>query len=124
MGRIEWFSPAANAFGLAATRLNGRFDHSYTLAAQVITASWPLPNGRLLGCRILSSVGGRHAPYLGETALLFHLTQNPSAGVSVTRGGHLPLLVWMGLAFYFGVGGLVLFRAWRVWRRTRAPRAP
>jgi hypothetical protein len=30
----------------------------------------------------------------------------------------------MGLAFYFGVGGLVLFRAWRVWRRTRAPRAP
>jgi hypothetical protein len=113
------FSPAANAFGLAATRLNGRFDHAYTLAAQVITASWPLPNGRLLGCRILSSVGGRHAPYLGETALLFHLTQNPASGVAVTKGGHLPLLVWIGLAFYFGVGSLVLFRAWRVWRKTR-----
>ncbi|MFZ4397316.1 MAG: DUF6688 family protein [Kiritimatiellia bacterium] len=116
---IRGFSPAANAFGLAATRRNGRFDHAYTLAAQVITASWPLPNGTLLGCRILSSVGGSHAPYLGETALLFHLTQNPIAGVSVTRGGHLPLLVWIGLAFYFGVGGLWLYRAWQVWRRTR-----
>jgi hypothetical protein len=75
----------------------------------------------LLGCRILSSVGGSHAPYLGETALLFHLTQNPAAGVAITRGGRLPLLVWIGLAFYFGVGGLLLLRARRVWRSARAP---
>lgn len=113
------FSPAANAFGLAATRRNGRFDHAYTLGAQIVAASWPLPNGTLLGCRMLSAVGGGHAPYLGETALLFHLTQNPAAGMPVTRSGHLTPLVWIGLVFYFGVGSLLLVRAMRVWQRTR-----
>ena len=116
---IRGFGPAANAFGLAATRINGRFDHAFTLGAQIVVASWPLPDGTLLGCRMLSSAGGQHAPYLGETALLFHLTQNPATGISVTHGGHLPLLVWIGLALYFGIGGLLLARAVQVWRRTR-----
>ena len=113
-------SAAANAFGLAATRINGRFDHAYTLGAQGVVTSWPLPDGTLLGCRALSSVSGRHAPYLGETGLLFNMTQNPAAGVAVNQGGHLTGLVWFGLAFYLGIGALMLARAVQVWRRAKA----
>lgn len=118
---IAGFSPAANAFGLAATRRNGRFDHARTLGAQIVAASWPLPNGTLLGCRILSAVGGKHAPYLGETALLFHLTQNPAPGIPITRGGRTPPLVWGLLAFYFGIGGWMLARAVRLFRKEGSP---
>ena len=46
---IAGFSPAANAFGLAAARVNGRFDLAWPLAGQVLAASWPLPDGSLLG---------------------------------------------------------------------------
>ena len=113
-------SPAANAFGLAATRRNGRFDHAYTLGAEGVVVSWPLLDGTMLGCRLLSGLGGTDAPYLGETALLFHLTQNPVAGVAITRGGKLTPMVWIGLAIYFGVGGLMLGRAVQVWRRMRS----
>ena len=113
-------SPAANAFGLAASRRNGRFDHAYTLGAQGVVLSWPLPDGTLLGCRALSGLGGVDAPYLGETALLFHLTQNPVAGLPVIKGGRLTTTVWIALAIYFGVGSLLLARAVQVWRRMRA----
>jgi hypothetical protein len=121
---IAGFSPAANAFGLAATRLSGRFDHAWTLGAQIAAVSWPLPHGTLLGPRILSGVGAGHAPYLGETALLFHLTQNPPDGTPVTRGGRLTPFVWFLLAFYFGGGAVFVAAAGQVLRRARYRLSP
>ena len=99
------FSPAANAYGLAAARANGRFDHAYTLSAQVLVACWPLADGTLLGARLLSSAA--HAPYLGESNLLFLLTRQPIAGVPHVSGGHLTVFVYVWLLVYFGLGALV-----------------
>lgn len=114
---IAGFSPAANAFGLAAARVNGRFDHAYTLAAQVIPATWPLPGGGLLGTRILSDP--YHAPYLGETALLFFLTRQPASGLPVVTGGGKPGMYYVELAILFGGGILVAWSSVSAWRRRR-----
>lgn len=117
---IDGFSISGNAFGVAAARLNGRFDHAYTISAQVLTACWPLPNGMQLGPRAISLSAGDHAPYLGESAIMFFFTQNPKAGTNIVTGGHLVGSVYLGLLFYLGFGGSVLWLAvrgmWKLWR--------
>lgn len=118
---IYGFSPAANAFGLAAAKVNGRFDHAYTLGSQIISATWPLPNGSLLGSQILSS--RTHAPYLGEACILFFLSQKPHPGVDVVTGGSKPGCVYIGYVFYFGTGVTLWILAWVGacrWRRYRS----
>ena len=94
---------------MAACKINGRRDRAYTLASQVLAASWPLPNNALLGPRILSD--GAHAPYLGEACMLFFLTQQPATGVPITTGGFTPAFVYLAYGFYFGVGILILVSA-------------
>lgn len=103
---IGGFSPSANGFGLAAARRNGQLDHGYTLGAQLLTVCWPLPDGRLLVPRLLSD--REHAPYLGETAILWQLTETPAEGTELVQGGHLAGSVYIGLAVYFGVSVIVL----------------
>ncbi|MFN2351072.1 MAG: hypothetical protein ABR497_03915, partial [Kiritimatiellia bacterium] len=117
---IAGFSPAANAFGLAAAVIHGRLDHAATLGSQIITASWPLPDGSLLGPQILSS--RRHAPYLGEACILFFLSQTPHDTAPIVTGDHTPGSVIIGYVFYFGTGMVLLLLAglgaWR-WRRRK-----
>jgi len=117
---VAGFSPAANAFAVAACRVNGRLDHAYTITAQVLAACWPLPNKSLLGTRILSNL--THAPYLGEACMLFFLTQQPGTGVEIRTGGCKPALVYMGYLFYVGIGALILLGAFRSVRRWRSER--
>lgn len=105
---IGGFSPAANAFGFAAAEKNGRLDHAYTLGSQVIASSWPLPDGTLLGGRILSD--SQHAPYLGETGILWQLTVTPDPDVKITKGGHWGGAVWIAFMLYFGTS-LTVFTA-------------
>ncbi len=89
---VGGYGAAACAFGVGAARAMGRFDHAYPLAAQAIVGSWPLPDGTLLGPRVLSNLSD--APYLGEAAVLFALTRKPVlATVTASRGG-LPLFVY------------------------------
>jgi hypothetical protein len=107
------FSPSGNAYGVAAARVNGRFDHAWTLGAQVLVAAWPLPDGSWLGARVLSASSRGHAPYLGEMNLLFLFTRQPAPGVPTVTGGHLSLLVWIGLALTLGIGSLLLTLAIR-----------
>ena len=104
---LAGYSPAANAYGLAAARANGRFDHAYTLATQVLGACWPLADGTLLGPRMLSSLG--HAPYLGEANLLFLFTRQPAPGSPIVQGGQRPLFFYLQLLFYFGLGASILW---------------
>lgn len=118
---VGGFSPAANAFGVAAARVNGRFDHAWPLSAQMLTAAWPTLGGRLAGARFLS-LGG-HAPFLGEAAILYFLTEQPAPGVQVKTGGSLPGFVYVGVAVYFLLG--LLFAGagasgWRRWKRIAA----
>jgi len=117
---VAGFSPAANAFGLAAAKANGRLDHAWTIATQVVPACWPLPGGGLLGPCILSDP--EHAPYLGQACMLFFLTQQPQVENVVRTGGKMTFLTMVGLAFFFAIGGFLpvsAVRALRKWRRER-----
>ncbi|MFO0714269.1 MAG: hypothetical protein U0353_30780 [Sandaracinus sp.] len=120
---IDGFGTAASAFGIAAARRNGRFDHAYTLSSELAAASWALPDGRLALPRMTSHA--IDAPYLGEAALLYFLTVEPAPGVEVVRGGRAPASVWLAFLVYFGPPialGLALAQSVRAGRRAR--RAP
>jgi hypothetical protein len=103
---LDGLGTAASAFGVAAARRNGRFDHAYTLSAELSAAAWALPGGTLFWPRMFSHAAD--APYLGEAAILYFLTVQPAEGVSIVRGGGLSGLVYAGLAIYLGVGALGL----------------
>jgi hypothetical protein len=111
------FSPSGCAYGVAAARANGRFDHAWTLGAQALAAGWASPSGGWLGGRFLSVLGGSHAPFLGEMNLLFLFTRQPALGTPIVTGGHLTFLVWLGFILTLGVGTILL--ALVIWRIRR-----
>lgn len=115
------YGMAACAFALAAARSNGRYDHAYPLAAEMLAASWPLPDGTLLLPRMLSCA--TDAPYLGEAAILFNLTRQPVGDVTITKGGRIPGLVYGILASYLLASGFVLLGAWLSLRRVHRAKA-
>jgi hypothetical protein len=112
---VAGFGASATAFGLGAARANGRFDHAYPLGAELIVASWPLPDGTLLIPRLLSNAAD--APYLGEVGALFVLTRVPAEGTVITKGTYLPPLVFCSLALYAGCGLLLILASWHSLRR-------
>jgi len=114
---IKGFSPAGCAYGIAAARVAGRYDHAWTLAAQALVTGWPLAGNGWAGAKLLSAISGDHAPYLGEVNLLFIYTQPTRLGVPIVTGGHLTFLVWLGLGIAWGGGLLGLFLAYRQARR-------
>jgi hypothetical protein len=98
----------------------GMFDHAYLLAAQAIVGSWPLPDGTLLGPRVLSNLSD--APYLGEAAVLFALTRRPVGPVLSSERGRLPWLVYAGILFLLCLGAydvISTFRKLRRWKKRR-----
>jgi hypothetical protein len=97
---LAGYGTAASAFGIGAARANGHFDHAYSLGAEALIASWPLPGGRLLVPSFLSNLSD--APLTGESGLLFSLTRLPR-GKSTPAAGHLPLSVYLGLSGYLVV---------------------
>jgi hypothetical protein len=115
---LKGFGCAACAFGTGAARVNGRFDHAYPLAAQMIVTSWPLPGGTLLLPRLLSNAAD--APLLGEAAVLFNLTCQPAEGMVVKKGGSLPGFVYIWLVLQIGSGFVIFLlsiRSHLQWRR-------
>jgi hypothetical protein len=96
-------------------RAHGRYDHAYPLTLQMVALSWPLPGGRLLVPAALSNL--EDAPMLGEANIVYVLSQPGTAVVEPSRWA-IPGLVWICLAFYFGIGFLLLCFAWRLVRRT------
>ncbi len=116
------FGPAANAYGVAAARANGRFDDAWTLSSQVLAATWPLASGTWFGARILSSAA--HAPYLGEANLLFLFTTMPAPGTPITTGGHMPPFVYWFLLFYLGLGLAVILSGIRALRKAASLPVP
>jgi hypothetical protein len=103
---IGGYGVAACAFGIGAARVMGRPDRTYPLAAQAIVASWPLPDGTMLGPRILSNLS--NAPYLGEAALLFALTRNPIEISKIIDRGKLPWSVYAGVLLGICLGIYVI----------------
>jgi len=95
---------AANAFGIAAARKNGRFDRAYPLSAEMLATLVELPNGALAIPRLLSNLGD--APLLGEAAILWQLSIQPEKGFPVKTGGSIPAYT------YIVIGGILLFGLW------------
>jgi hypothetical protein len=115
---IAGFGTAASAFGLGATRARGDLDRAYPLAAQALVAAWPLPNGTLLGPRVLSNA--IDAPYTGESALLFAMSRTSAMPTARTTVG-TPAAVWWALTILFVIG--VAQPAWAIRRLLRIRRA-
>ncbi|MHC4806239.1 MAG: hypothetical protein ACYTBX_08260, partial [Planctomycetota bacterium] len=117
---VGGYGVAACAFGIGAARAMGRFDHAYPLAAQAMVGSWPLPNGILLGPRLLSNLSD--APYLGEAALLFSLTRQPVDLPEPAERGELPGFVYVGIVLLICLGTyevLATVHKVRRWRKHR-----
>jgi hypothetical protein len=117
---IGGYGTAASAFGIGATRVNGRLDQAYPLSAEALVVSWPLVDGTLLGARLLSNLSD--APYLGESTLLFNLTRTPVTENKHIEKSKLPMVVYIGILLYavFGVAiiGLAISLV-RRWHRHR-----
>jgi len=114
---IAGYGTAASAFGIGAARANGRFDHAYPLNAEAIAVSWPLPNGTLLGPRLLSDLS--EAPYVGETVLLFNLPRYPVVESGVGARGRLPAIVYPVILIYTSAGVLCIRTAVRSVKQVR-----
>jgi hypothetical protein len=118
---VGGYGAAACAFGIGTARAMGRFDHVHPLAAQAIVGSWPLPNGTLLGPRILSNLSD--APYLGEAAMLFALTRKPVGVHGTAERAHLPWSVYAGILLGLSLGAyeaLATGRKARRWHKHKA----
>ena len=109
---IGGFGMASSAFGVGAARANGRFDHAYPLSAQMIAATWPLPDGTLLLPRILSK--SVDAPMLGEACILYNMTRRPVMSAPVTTGGSIPPLAFGIVFVYFAAAGLFIIPSARM----------
>ncbi len=113
---VAGYGVGACAFGIGAARAMGHFDHAYALGAQALVGSWPLPNGTLLGPRVLSNLSD--SPYLGEAAVLFVLTRRPVALGIAPKPGKLPWFVYAGiflgvcLGVYETAAGILKARRW------------
>lgn len=99
---VDGYGVAASAFGLAAARANGRMDHAYPLSALALTGAWRLPNGTMPLPRMLSSLAD--APYLGQAAILFSMTRQPTGPVTQPTGKKMPALVWLVVGFALLIG--------------------
>lgn len=99
---VGGYGTAASAFGIGATRANGRLDQAYPLAGEALVVSWPLADGTLLGARSLSNLSD--APYLGESALLFTFTRTPVTENMNTIKSSLPVVVYLGILLYAVLG--------------------
>jgi hypothetical protein len=110
---------SASAFGIGSARTTGDHAMARGLALQAITASIPLPNGRLLVPRLLSDA--TDAPLLGESALLFTMTRPIAPGFEAApaeagwRG--VPGIVWAVVLVQLLLGGWGLVRGLRRLRR-------
>jgi hypothetical protein len=108
---------SATAFGVAASRINGRFDLAYPLTAEMVVSSWPLWNGTLLIPRYLSNAAD--APLLGEACILYNLTRRAAPGFEMKTGGQIPGFAYAGTSLYFLLAFLFIFSAYKPLTRPR-----
>ncbi len=125
---VAGFGVSASAFGMGASRKNGRLDRAYPLAAELLVTVGELPGGALAIPRLLSNQ--TDAPLLGEAAIFWQLSIVPEKGVPLKTGGALPGYVYVMLIVpgVLGVWGLLhsvwVFRDSRRRRTDPEVRAP
>jgi hypothetical protein len=113
---------AASAFGIGASRKNGRFDRAYPLTAELLATVGELPTGALAIPRLLSNLSD--APMLGEAAILFQLSVQPQKGFPVKTGGEIPTYVYIVLITVFLLGVWRILESFWTIRALRHPPDP
>lgn len=114
---LSGYGTAASAFGIGATRANGHMDQAFPLSAEALLFTWPLPDGTLLGGRLLSNLSD--APFLGETALLFIFTRTPVIKEATPATFHPPGIVVLGLMGYIAIWVAFMFLSLNQLRKQR-----
>lgn len=114
---VAGFGAAANGFGVGATRVRGDMQRSFELTSLGLVGAWPLPNGTLLGPRLVSNLVD--APFTGEAALLFAWSRMPASPIK-SAATTAPVVVWLALALLAMIG--IAIPLWFVRRLLRAPR--
>lgn len=116
---IAGLGTSATAFGIGAARTLGATREARLLALEAVALAWPLPNGRLLGPRLMSDL--TDAPLLGEAAMVYNLSMPPAPGFeSAAAPMHwrdVPGAVWLALLVQWSLG---LAGLWRGGVRARA----
>lgn len=105
----------SSAFGIGAAKTVGRYDHAAPLTMEAVACSWPTPFGFLI-----PGLMGRLAAEswsLGEVALLFSMTRTNATSETVPFDGHAPLVVWLLMLAYAGVGTFAVWFEIRSCRR-------
>jgi hypothetical protein len=109
---IAGLGTSATAFGVGMARSTGDRLMARAMGLEMIAASWPLPNGRLLAPRLLSDLSD--APLVGEAAIVYNLSQMAAPGFEATEPASswsdVPGVVWLVLIAQLSIGG---FGAWR-----------
>jgi hypothetical protein len=114
---VGGFGTAANGFGVGTARIRGDMRRGYALTAEALVAAWPLPNGTLLGPRLVSNL--LDAPYTGEAAMLFAWSRLPASQIT-TPAASAPASVWIALTLLAAIG--IGSPLWCLRRLLRAPR--
>jgi hypothetical protein len=114
---LAGYGVVASAFGVGASRKNGRFDRAFPLASELLATAWELPNGALAVPRLLSNL--RDAPMLGEAAILWQLSIQPQKGFTIKTGGSVPLCVYILLITLFLIGVWRILESMVVFRDAR-----
>jgi len=109
------FGSVASAFGIGAAKACGRIDHAATLTLEAVACSWPTPFGFLLPMAMGKVAAGGGC--LAETALLYSMTRPAYSVQTVPFSGPVPLIVWLMLVAYSGVGILFIGIEVRACRR-------
>jgi hypothetical protein len=117
---VGGYGMAASGSGIGAARTMGRAGQAYTLAAQALVASWPLPDGTLLVPRVLSNVSD--APCLGEVATLFAFTRRAATPLQGDLKEGPPARVYLGMSLFLALGLYEIAAAWR--KRPASPARP
>lgn len=112
---ISGFGSAASAFGIGAARANGDMARAKVLTLQALAVGWPLPGGGLFLPRKVSNAVD--APLLGESGLLYALTQLALRPLQANETMPVPGMVWMIMAFQAFVAAVSTICAVRWWRR-------
>ena len=99
---ISEFGSVASAFGIGAAKTVGRFDHAAPLTLEAVASSWPTPFGPLLPG--IMGYAAADSWCLGEVALLFSMTRPVRTTDTTPFTGSPPVLVWIALLIYAGIG--------------------
>lgn len=98
----------ASVFGCGASRKNGRLDLAYPIATEMILLSWPLPNGSSLLASSLSDA--KHAPLVGEIAILYNLATVSDLAIPQQKLLKIPVIFWILFALLNLTGSAMIFR--------------